>query len=99
VNRYGVVILFVVLGSLAGCGQHHSRSYQRFVLIGNTGGEVGKTAGPWDEYRLPRYAALALDTKTGSLCVTYQFKLDIDHPEWKDREIQTCKSLYEKDPD
>jgi hypothetical protein len=84
---------------LVGCGHRHpSRAYQRFVLVGNAGGELGK-AGAWDVYRLPPYSALALDTKTGMLCVTYEFKIDVDHPEWKDRNIPTCKSLYDKDPD
>lgn len=92
-----VAALFVVMCVLTACGEHQSRSYQRFVLIGNAGGELGK-AGAWDVYRLPPYAALALDTKTGVLCITYQFKIDVDHPEWKDRNLPTCRSLYEKDP-
>ena len=62
-------------------------------MVDNAGGEVSK-AGV-----LPGHAALALDTKTGVLCVTYEFKIDIDHPEWKDRNIPTCKSLYDKHPD
>ncbi len=92
-NRYATV-LFAAICFLDGCGDHRVQPYQRFVLIGNAGGEISQTAGG-----LPKYAALALDAKTGRLCVTYEFKIDIDHPEWKDRNIPTCRSLYEKDPD
>ena len=94
VNRYSAAVLFVAICFLPGCERPHSHPYQRFVLIGNTGREVPQTAGA-----SPAYAALALATKTGRLCVTYEFKIDIDHPEWKDRDIPACRSLYEKNPD
>jgi len=52
--------------------------------------ELEQSAIPWQ-------AALALDTKTGSLCLTYQYKVDVDFPQWKNLPI--CKSLYEQNPD
>jgi len=44
---------------------------------------------------VPEWAALALDTKTGSLCLTYQLNADKDHPQLKN--LPTCKDLYVKD--
>ncbi len=75
---------------LCGCENHHSRSCQRFIPVGNIADKSGQNSTA----TVPRAAALALDTKTGSLCVTYQYKVDVDYPEWK--ELPTCKSLYEK---
>lgn len=93
-NRYVAAVLFVAICLLVGCGDHRAEPCQRFVLTAKAASEVSQTAGG-----LPSYAALALDTKTGRLCVTYEFKIDIDHPEWKDRDIPACRTLYEKYPD
>jgi hypothetical protein len=86
------VVLFTMLGLLAGCGDSHQLPYQRFVPFNGTANEVPPTGTtrpsvPWN-------AALALDTKTGSVCVTYEFKVDLDYPQWK--ELPTCKSLFDK---
>ncbi len=102
-NRYAFVVLFIATCFLTGCDDHHAQRYQRFVPLGNAGSDVSAQPGPWDKYKeaSPVFAkyALALDTKTGKLCTTYEFKIDIDHPDWKDRNIPTCNSLYEKDSD
>ena len=92
-NRIALSAACVSLIVLAGCGGGHPQPCQRFLPVGNAQAAEGKDSRP----TVPRYAALALDTKTGSLCLTYQYKVDVDYPEWK--EIPTCKSLYEKYPE
>jgi len=67
-------------------------NYQRFVPFSEVESE-GKTEA--SNPSVPEWAALALDTKTGSLCLTYQLNADKDHPQLKN--LPTCKDLYVKD--
>ena len=76
------------------CGCEASSSFQRFVPLDN---QLKNVIPPSQESAIPSSVALALDTKTGSLCLTYRFKVDVDHPEYKN--LPTCKSLYDERPD
>ena len=83
----------LLLFALCGCGSQTAPHYQRFVPVGNNASTLEKANLP----SIPAGAALALDTKTGSLCVTFQYKIDVDFPQFKN--LPLCKDLYEKNPD
>ena len=89
-----VTVLGAVALMAAGCSTHHEHNYQRFVPFSEVESE-GKAEA--SNPSVPEWAALALDTKTGSLCVTYQSDADKDHPILKS--LPTCRSLYDKDHD
>ena len=87
-----VPALSAVAFMIAGCSGHREHNYQRFVPFSEVESE-GKTEAGIPS--VPEWAALALDTKTGSLCLTYQLNADKDHPQLKN--LPTCKDLYDRD--
>ncbi len=83
----------LVLLVFCGCDSPKTHHYQRFLPFSSPLGIADKSHMP----AVPAYAVLALDTKTGSLCVTYKFGIDLDYPQFKN--LPECKDLYEKDPE
>jgi hypothetical protein len=77
---------------VSGRSGHRVHNYQRFVPFSEVESESKTEAS---SPSVPEWAALALDTKTGSLCLTYRLNANIDHSELKS--LPTCMDLYDKD--
>lgn len=93
----GPKLIYALFATLALTGCEDAPRCQRFVPVGNLSQAVPAATPDFiPDNPIPLTVALALDTKTGTLCLTYQYKVDVDYPQLKN--IPTCKSLYDKDP-
>ena len=90
------IVSMLLLLALSGCETGHKPIYQRFVPIGDH--PDVSAVKPATSDALPPSAALALDTKTGRVCLTYIYNIDNGYPQWRNL-IPPCADLYKMFPD